>query len=662
MQEESLKFILFIQSVLFLPLVSFAGKYADPVKEYSLDQVMQKYQTISANLQATIVGPVRCTEINKSSGENECSFKKFCKVLDKNRNNPYLYINKEGFKIPNYQLHSIERSINRCYLNVKKQFKKVKDDAIGEEENPQLTAQRTILKARLSLLKTIREEKFEKEFNSFEEHIVLSKIENLEKEPDNLMFEKPEMAGLEKQISKIEADSGVKLPRKVRTKYIASIMSFYPDAPTPPNKKRGTREILKNPFIEPRLSWDIHMAGGVEEVLENQIKIDKAYARSTEIFLEVKKGILKLLNKRIAQDPGLKAQYQKMITRIGSIRYEILNPHPRVLHRFCPAPNAYYDGQSHNFVLCPQILEYPKAGIKAIMAHELMHAIDPCLIAMPMKRISDIKYKAKYKQTPEARKLQLEKNQKRAKKRGAIHYAREKIEYDDLYTVDLDNSTQEAYNWIASDYKVTPFGGTILFKDNPATKTITCLKGEKSLGATGSNKEQSKKSLDDAIQRMVDSGATDKNPEYLKLLAAKKKFDKTFDQFGACSFLPGNSQLQEAWSDWGSGEIIGDDLSKIGDADKLQYAFESFGFFLALGCETDPPDMLKQSIKYRQDMGCMEKEEGQMSHISTIRAYSGENKDSHSYSIDRVQKIFISHPEIKKALGCSETAGGVHCE
>ena len=64
-----------------------------------------------------------------------------------------------------------------------------------------------------------------------------------------------------------------------------------------------------------------------------------------------------------------------------------------------------------------------------------------------------------------------------------------------------------------------------------------------------------------------------------------------------------------------------------------------------------------------QDMGCIEAGDiSKEAQIQTIINQSNLKEDVHSHSIDRVQKIFISHPEIKKSLGCDDSAGGKHCE
>ncbi len=642
---------------------SVGQNFSNPFDKYKLDQILEKCESIDSELRSALDSKSQCTSFKEKKSGSKCTFLDFCQVFSENKDSPYLYINEQGRKIPNYSLSNVEAQVSRCFQSIESKYNKDKNKKSGI--TPDNAYQRHTLKinqSRIALLQAVRDEKSEVEFIKFEQaaaEIGLEEVNNLAINP----FRRTKDEILD-DISNIEKKSGVKLSSNVKEKYIDSIeaMNFFSQHDIKKNNifpHNYKTSINQNPFLNLSLLTEISHAGSEEKVLKNQEKIINAIERVQNIFKETKEDILKILDNKITNDPGNKSKYDEMKKRINTITY-LFPPVDQFLSRMsCPGPNAFYNPQNHSFTLCSQIMELPDTGIKTIIAHELGHSIDPCIISQPLYKISEMEEVFKVNINEEQKKKLVDS----MKKSGRLLFELNQPKVDEIYAVDFFNSADNDLKQAYTSYKKTPHANSVYLKDNPMTDIIDCLSSEDSLGARKSSKELARSNLEDAITRAKQAGANEASPGFRRLLSARENFNDIYDEIGACSFLPGKSQIQEAWSDWIAAEVIGNNISKVDEAKKMDRAFESFGFFLATRCENGAPEVVNKAHKFMQEMGCVES--GDMSkaaQIQTIIHQSNLKEDVHSHSIDRVQKIFISHPEIKKSLGCDDSAGGKRCE
>ena len=643
-----------------------AQSFNDPIEKFKWEEVLSKFKNLESTLKSSFESKNSCTPISKGLIKDDCSFLGFCKIISKNIDKPYLYQGKDGGKIPNYMLSSLEKNAKFCFMQVGQKFK-AENQTEGTEENPFKEQQLKMQRAHLDLIKAVQETKSEVDYMKFQQIASEFALEDLEDSDEPMVFGNGPKSKeeIETEFDTISKEANIKLPAIVKEKFVESTLSMNMDFGTLGGDQFGQSEksLNQNPFLDNALVTNIKSAGSKEKVLKNQKTIKDSFDNAENIFQKSKINIIKMLDQKISKQPAAKAQYTAMKKRIESIRFETPDVGGFMGQMSCPGPNAFYNPASHSFTLCPQILEFPEASLKAIIVHELGHSIDPCIMSQPLLKISNTKLNELMYMPNEPTEEEKEKERKRLLKLGQIPFRIEKEKYDDEYMVDFLGTAKRSLDNRYSNYDSKLSSAGIFFKNNPTLKVINCLASEGSVGARTSAKEETLENLNHAIEQAKLAGATESDPNYQTLLKTKENFNNIFDEIGACGFLPGNSQIQEAFSDWLAAEVLGQDIKEIKDEEKTRYSFESFGFFLAMGCKSGNPAVEKDVTNFMKDMGCIPTDnDSTLSQVQTLMNQANSSRDVHSHSIDRVQKIFISEPHIKKALGCKETAGGKHCE
>ena len=234
-------------------------------------------------------------------------------------------------------------------------------------------------------------------------------------------------------------------------------------------------------------------------------------------------------------------------------------------------------------------------------------AIDPCIISQPLLRVSNFT-KDKLSPYGEISEEQKERNRQINRQNGYLDFEPTRPKYDDHYIVDYLGEAGMSLDRQYETYETSIAGIPIDLKDNPALDTINCLASGDSVGARTSAKEQTRSSINERVRLLEQAGASATDPDYQKLIAVRDNFEQIYDKVGACSFLPGNSQLQEAWSDWVSSEVLGEEVRQLKDDEKLRFSLESFSFFLSLECRANQPEQLERVNDFMQDMGCIPQE------------------------------------------------------
>lgn len=636
--------------MIFVNWELFSDEGADPLKKYKKEQILERYKEIEKKFRESINSEQSCTNVDPSKFSDTCSFSKLCSVFEENIEKPYLYINNKGGKIPNYFLPQLESSVAGCFM-----FVSSKIDQKDAQPVPFEVQQQKILikshKARLELVKAVRKHKMEEEFLKFEQEvseISLKEAEGGSPGLDNYL--NINHAQVEADFLKICKKIGVNFPTEIKEKYINSVMTMFnggTPVSSPANALNYPKTVFQSPFLSNDLLYDVKAAGSEAKVKKNQEVVKKSIKRAEEIFLKTQEDVINLLDKRAIKNPQNKIKYEEMKKRVSTIRYK-----PSVN---CVSPNAYYDPSSHTFNLCPQILEMPQSSLKSVVAHEIAHSIDPCLMSFPFLELSNKKRK-------ENGLFSNSMSDEQMKEMGYIPFKLEEKSYKKHFAIDY---LGEAEKQLSAEYEFSnlkKIGEGIDFVEFPESNVLDCLSKKDSLGVRASSKNKTLEWLKNEIKRLKQSGMPDSNPQLSKLIELRDNFNSIYEKHGACSILPGNSQQQEGWSDWVAGEIIGEDI-KSNNNESLERAFESFGFFTSLSCNYNESSIFKKANKFLKDMGCTMPHSGS-SLADSIRVLSHGDKhsDSHSHSIDRVEKLFLGQPEIKKALGCNKKSGGRHCD
>lgn len=639
------KFTAFFLS-LFFAFSAVADDAAAALERNRWEGVLGRYREINSLLGNVYQQTTDCTEISDERLPSQCSFSSFCEIINGNSGKPYLYVNSEGGKIPNYRLGMTDMGTANCFARIEMENnrKAPPPDPMTQNLNMMKAGQR----ARIELLRTVQSEGWQENFLKFESTVAEFNLEQLEQPSFTALTREK----IQADITAMETRAGVQMPQAIRQKYTESLETMIPGQ----MKRSEARLADNNPFTNVAMAFSREAAGTDENVEANQARYQTAVDRAVRIFNETKTDIIKVLDRRALANPETAARIEQMKQRINTISYNVPPNEPRFMGMVCPGPNAFYNGQSHSFTLCPQIMEFPDSGLKSIIAHELGHSIDPCTMSQPLMKVVDaIPY-------PGPTEQQMNMNRDMMRAQGIQNLNLRGQESPGQFSVDFLGTSESNLRGSFSSFRLQPVGEAVLLKDFPYPTVLSCLSSEESLGARSSDKETMRSDLNNAIARMESTGVQSNNPQYQSLIATRNNFENLHNNIGACSMLPGNSQMQEAFSDWIAGEVIGDDMKETPGPAKLGKAFESFGFFLSMECQGQPTVQEREAVAFMKSSGCIEDETSMLAQLNNIQRQSMMSQDVHSHGVDRVEKVFVSQPEIKAALGCEETAGGKHCE
>lgn len=135
-------------------------------------------------------------------------------------------------------------------------------------------------------------------------------------------------------------------------------------------------------------------------ILKIDFRENKTRPRDLEglqsIFAENQAAILELLAQRKSTLP--QATYKSLVENISTVTLGNFED-PAVRRAFpdaCNRPNAIYFPSHHRVYVCPNLLDYPKATLKQILAHELGHVVQkmqkhvPCFKSFSKKHADEI--------------------------------------------------------------------------------------------------------------------------------------------------------------------------------------------------------------------------------------------------------------------------------
>lgn len=576
--------------------------------------VVKVYEQITNFLNTQNSSMESCGGSKPKEGET-CSFASVCKVMRKFGNQEYLYKNAQNEKIPNYELNAFLKSAQLCLKRsiIDKYADKLEEDALRKKsETP------TYAEARLDLLQEVKKKNFNKKFSKFEEAVLNFDIDVETK--DMSVFRRVMLA---------EEKSKIDLPESISNKYITMAKKLdrmkyqesYGDTSKLINDKKelelyNSVRLIKNPF------QDISMMGANPDnnkKYSDQFK--KQEIRSVDIFKESKKSVLEFIKNKLSKNMSKKTDYDSMVKRIETVKFRIDRSVPyKNYQTACSTPNAFYSADKHTVTLCPQLLELPSAALKYVISHELGHAIDPCIMASPLRKVRDM--------------------------RG-----------NEVHMVSLFD--QDGGGIIAKSIPFTEF---------PEKKVISCLMSDDSLEARASDIETARKGLRDRFIRGQSLGIHD---DISKM--GWEQIDRIYDQYKGCSNLPGRTQVGEGWSDWVGTEILAHDLKKIPEEKKHQYSFEAFGLHIGRSCGIDNKEVITKVKKTLEALNCSgesnlytatsnENRKLAVNDVSVVRSLMNIQHNEHSLTADRFNKLLLAHPEIRKSLGCSPKDGGKYCE
>lgn len=135
---------------------------------------------------------------------------------------------------------------------------------------------------------------------------------------------------------------------------------------------------LEDPYLNPAI---LQAKGAVGDRARTSIEKNKKYFQEkTKTIQENLVKVIRSRQQRFAPGSVEFKAAENMVTRVQTI---IVNfaPTDEEFEGHCRAgPNAFYDGTKHQFTVCPSILGMAPGMLLRVAAHEMAHAIAPCMV------------------------------------------------------------------------------------------------------------------------------------------------------------------------------------------------------------------------------------------------------------------------------------------
>lgn len=585
------------------------------------------------------------------SKEKNCEQGEFCDFLAQNKNNYQIYKNDEGEYIPNIALYGIDAVLKTC-AQASSPSSKIVVTQISKT-NPGKIEQAKLYRTLQESIKKNNEQETMSKLDYARSEIILEKAEKGTEMDDFTRYQtlQDPKAGKEligKELSEVESKAGVKLSQETREKYIA-FHSYVPPAMgmgmgMGQSSEPRSELVWKSPAVDPFMDPTLLTLGSESEVKEQQAKYQKRLDKTYETFLEAQRDLIALIESK-------KDKLGSKVAESILERLKTVNMNEDTNSAMCVAPNAFYNPQDHKITICRQLLMLPKESIKAILAHELGHAFDPCMISGELYNIGEGKGQNSL---------------------GSI-YLSSGLKLKPSQYKDSENALMtDVLEMLPSGFETKAKG--IPFSDNPFSSLVSCLSSPKSMGARLPDYVTLENNLNLAIAEMEAGGATKKShPEYAQLLKTKANFKNLVKSKYACSFIPGTgfTEVQEAFADWVAGEVVASDLAKAKPEKKRTLAFESMAFFLGMDCKNLGPELsdnTKATLKACNPQASGGTYPGLAGDVMTLTQIAQRSSDPHPRTFKRIDNLFMAQPEIREAMGCNSglkgllSKGAQHCE
>lgn len=613
---------------LFLSVVSLHA-------EDQNDAVIKQWESLSQKIKGATTGSA-CTSLDTS----KCTAPNFCENLRSSRNNLYVYQNSEGQKIPNYQLISLNNKVESCLI----QARAAKPQTDQTDSFKKMTE--SMAKNEMALLTVVQANHEEAKFLKIKQAMLEDTIKKKQSAGFLGLSEEQQKNTLKVSIATAEKKTGVRLSEKTKQAWLNTIQVI-----SVSHHDEQESSLSKDPFIDAKYLTEVKAAGSKQNVLKNQKLVQARFDKNYQIFGEVQKRLISLLEKR--KNGTNEKQIDSMISRIKLIRLDAPSMADQSMGA-CRSPNAFYNPSNHKFVMCRQVMNYPDENLKMIIAHELGHSIDPCTATEPLASVEVEEQKIQSMKFPEYKNDLIVPFQFKVPDQGKGKFTAQNKSW-----FEADNAPQKV--------KFADVAPAVPLKENPFSSVVECLASRESVNARTADLETVKKNLKDQIAKYKASQDPIGQAKAKELEGTLSRIDTTWENRKACSILPGKSEMQEAFSDWLASQLVSEDVenaAKKSQAEAQKLAFESQGFFLSFGCFSSVPDLAADVKTQAKKSGCGYEKSEYIKDLSAI--YNAESKDEHPDMERRVEKIMLANPKVRAALGCSVangSSGGVKsCE
>lgn len=356
----------------------------------------------------------------------------------------------------------------------------------------------------------------------------------------------------------------------------------------------------EDPFLYFEKLVHTESAGGSDKLAANQKRFAKEMNRVEAIFKDAKSNMVKAL--RIKENANNRAEIANLIRRVESIsfyKYSLSELSDANLATSCEAPNAYYEPSFHRVIVCPQFLTATEGSIFKILAHEVAHSIDSCVLQFDLK----------------------------------------------------NQGYQLPKEFGFSEYTGSTRSASISPKNNPLADNYQCL-------ANSNISEIEPMTLPEVLEDY--DAAMKIDPSQSERLTTEKAWiQKNFEQSKGCHFVT-DGQEQEISSDWLASLAVAEKLKSLPDAStKKEFVFTAAISDPAM-CPSvqQKAQQAAQNAKGSGQHPCRSLD----AYLDYFAQNKHAKDNSHPTTVTRVNKILFAHPEVRKSLGCQGGPQSALCE
>ena len=343
------------------------------------------------------------------------------------------------------------------------------------------------------------------------------------------------------------------------------------------------------------------------------------------------------------KEETLSVEEKALIKKIRTIQY--VNPTDPIAASSEPCKsivgNAFYSPLVHSFTVCPNIANYPDSTLVQIMAHEFTHSIDPCMSQSGLYKIDHSKLSQSSTLLSGNKSSQefIKNHNMSANLLQTLTTLPPKIERINFDFSDHPGDSTPA-KWLTDHGILSKEAVGISSEQYPFEKQFACLLGDKKSFYRLTETEMNK-IADEAVavrQNQYDKSYNPAEDRKAILTALKIRPE--------CSFSAGSraTQAQEVMADWMSGKVLGSYLKQHPPAN-VQEKVASISFFAAIGCY--------EAVKTKETQEKLATESIDAIITKAIAELRDRDKDPHAQSMQRLNELLLTEPEIRKALGCA---------
>lgn len=612
-----------------------------PEGEPSLTRSISDFQTLQIELNELLkLKSADCLpETGPSLGESSCLLKNYCQMPAIHKDSALIYQNDKGEKIVNEEYYNIRNSINACLREkYSDEISEKRDELTQKLGNAHL--QKIIAANKALIALTAKHGQGAKLQRISAEILNISMEAGLNNEAKVWGMTKSSSEELLAVLNLAEKRTKNKLhpdikKRLVEIEYLKANPLFLEEVASF-EKELFPQFSPKDPFYDWSLLTNSSAAGGPRMLANNREQLVKKSQVAYALFEETQKDIITYLNEK-KTEKNLK-EMERIIERVKTIKFNT----PRLtaeMREYCKYPNAFYNSRNHSFTLCPQYLNYPSIALKETIAHEMAHSFDSC-------NLSGNFYKNKGPEILEEAPFEIE-----------------------IIKTPVSGNFRNTRGEVPAELNPkNKIQGQMLYANHPFYSTMSCLQNPRSVGVEISDIEGLRKEAKAKLAALTKLGQNNpQNPEARGLNYFVANEREYFDHFQGCDNpnlgdSMGRNQMQEAFADKISSEIIARDLKKLSKDQARNSVLE-----IALSYGNICPNQTAAEMKLRMygiKEGCPEYLENmsnekkillQLDHIDP-------SFDPHTSAVKRIERNLLAHPATRKLLKCPKDRGVLYCE